>query len=119
MAKNPKLSESQELAAVNGPVEEIGHLQTELGAILASVLERRNAIRRYFGSDDESEAEVAHLVALFTSSNRRAISNKILQVYMLNRYQTIQTIEPNPPTSAPKDPYAEFSSGIGLPVPKK
>jgi hypothetical protein len=86
---------SQEMAAVEGPVEEIGELQIDLAAVLADVLEKRQAVKRYFGeTDDEAEKEIARIVAAFTAANRRVVSSRLLRAYMTNRYPRVQTIEP-------------------------
>lgn len=87
MPDEPKRSLTRELAALDGPVHVVDDLQTNLAAILASVLEKRQAIKKHLGSSaQEVEDEIARICALFTSNNRRAINQAVLDAYAYNRY---------------------------------
>ena len=83
---------SQEMRAINGPTQEIENLQTELSAILADVLQRRNAVKNFFSQ--EAEEEIERICASFTAANRRIISQRMLNSYCHNRYPIPQKVIP-------------------------
>ena len=99
--KNPDTSSSQRLAAVNGPVKEIEELQQDLAAILFDVLQRRNAITKNFGSNDEEE--INKICSLFTAANRRVVSQRLLNSYCYNRYPVTETSLPVDAPSSSKE----------------
>ncbi len=112
MSRETGTSHSQQLAAVKGPNQDIESLQTELAAVLASVLERRQAIKRYLGSDEAAEEEILHITALFTAASRKAIANQLLRAWKADETPVALVVE-----KRPTFPDMEFSTGVGMPTP--
>ncbi len=86
-------SPSQELQAVNGPTGEIQELQLELAVVLAEVLQRRNAVKNFLGT--EAEEEIDRICKSFTAANRKIVSQRLLNAYCHNRYPRQTTILPD------------------------
>lgn len=92
MTSKISTSASQQLAAVNGPINEIEGLQQELATVLFDVLQRRNVITKFLGPNDEEE--ITKICSLFISASRRVVSQRLLNSYCHNRYPVIERTLP-------------------------
>ena len=115
MSTGPKLSPTQEIEAQGGPVALIEAYQTKLSARLASVLERRHAVKRHLGKTDaEAEKEIERICASFLIEIRSDVRQLVLDSYSYNRYvKSEHRIEDDAPESTRSvvNASSEFDNG--------